>query len=55
MYEFFKLLSKSNIKINDLESFNTLYIKYIEEIETSVKTNISKLNKETYATFSNLI
>ena len=55
MYEFFKLLSKSNIKINDLESFNTLYIKYIEEIEVSVKTNISKLNKETYATFSNKI
>lgn len=55
MYDFFKLFSKSNIKINDFEYFNTLYIKYIKDIEDLIKTNISELNKETYEIFSSKI
>lgn len=55
IYEFYKLYSKSNIKINDFEKFNLLYTNLIINIEGKINTKINKINKEMYLKNSELI
>lgn len=51
IYEFYRLYSKKNINMDELDMFNKLYLNYINNLEEVIGISINKLKKETYDKF----
>lgn len=51
IYEFYKLYSKKNICMDDLDMFNKLYLISINKLEEKIGISINKLKKESYDKF----
>lgn len=51
IYEFYRLYSKKNINMDELDMFNKLYLNYISNLEEVIGISINKLKKETYDKF----